>query len=104
MLRAWVGSEATWLLAAAGSPWAGAGASAASDRSGQAAATQTLSQAETWADFDLRDLVQTWVSAPAGNRGVLLAAHDSGSVEYLLRSSEYSNPSDRPKLVVTYLP
>ncbi len=104
MLRSWIADQATWNQAAAGSLWAGQGASAATDRNPQPAAQQTLRPADTGCDFDLRSLVALWVANPAANRGILLAGPGSGGAEYILRSSEYANPSFRPKLVVTYVP
>jgi hypothetical protein len=104
MARAWVGSQTTWLQAAAGLPWAAAGAKADSDRNPQPAASFTLSQAGAWADADVRGLVQSWVAGPAANKGVLLAAPGNGVGEYRLRSSEYPDTSFRPKLVVSYAP
>jgi hypothetical protein len=103
VLRPWAESDATWLQAANGSPWAAPGASATSDTNAQPAAIQTL-QTTTWYDFDLRSLVAAWVANPVSNRGVLLAGPGSGSGQYFLRSSDYADLQFRPKLVVTYIP
>lgn len=104
VLRPWSASEATWLLAADGAPWAGGGASAPADRSAQPGALLTLAQAGAWYDIDVRDMVQAWVSSPAANFGLLLAGQGVGALEYALRSSDDPDTSLRPKLIVSYTP
>jgi len=104
MVRPWSAGDATWLQAASGVPWGSGGASAATDRSQQAGAMMTLHQAGEWYDLDLRDMVQTWVSNPATNSGLLLAGQGSAALEFDLRSSDEPNASLRPKLIVTYAP
>ena len=103
-LRHWVGGEATWLIASTANAWAGPGASAAGDRNPQAAAGETLSQADTYYDVDVQELVQAWVANPGRNQGVVLTAEGTADLEYLLGSSESANTSHRPKLVVIYQP
>lgn len=52
-----------------------------------------------WLDFDLTSTVQTWTDG-ATNRGVMLVP--SGLDDLYLRSSEYSDTSYRPKVVIEY--
>jgi len=104
VLRPWVADEATWLQAAAGWPWAIPGAAGATDKVQSPVSSNTLTQVDACAEFDLTPLVQSWVHNPTANKGLLLAGVALSDVEYRLRSSEYAAQSYRPKLVVTYIP
>jgi len=106
LLRAWSVTQATWLLASVGTPWAFPGANAiGTDREGTPISTQTLTRENAWYELDLEPLVQSWVANPAANYGFVLIGSGSAQVEYHLRSSDYySAPEFRPKLVVSYVP
>lgn len=56
-----------------------------------------------WKDWYLGDLVQGWLDGSIKNYGILLKAVDE-TINTLasFRASEYSNPSERPKLVIHY--
>jgi hypothetical protein len=50
------------------------------------------------------DVVQGWLDAPASNYGLRLAAVDYGEDYAWYLSSDYSDPTRRPALFVTFLP
>jgi chitodextrinase len=94
--------------------WSGPGASAASnqaqnddpnfDRFATAEATATLTEINTWYEWDLTRAVEQWLSGAWNNEGVLLQALDE--FPYSRRrfhSSEATvNQALRPSLVITY--
>ena len=59
-----------------------------------------------WHQWDIKDLVQSWVDDPSSNYGMLLQNQGPGNVDTIFigyfRSDEYSDVSLRPKLSVTY--
>ncbi len=61
-----------------------------------AAATTTLSRANTWCELDLTALAQQWVSMPSRNYGVLLRGAGNAGVGYSLASSDTFNQGQRP--------
>lgn len=55
-----------------------------------------------WIELDMTPMVQMWVSNPASNNGVLLRTFDTSFTLWRFDSSESSNPSLAPQLIVTY--
>jgi hypothetical protein len=104
--RAWSEGEATWKLAAAGSPWRFPGSLGAVDRWGPPAGTLVpLVKGEY--TFVLNEtgvaLVQSWVNAPTSNLGFVMASPDPAAGLHI--NSREAQPSEtRPKLSVVYLP
>ncbi|MBA7609749.1 hypothetical protein ES703_16943 [subsurface metagenome] len=59
----------------------------------------------TWRSWDIDDLVQGWLDGSITNQGMLLKSTDetlSSSLGIRLYSSDYSNATYRPKLVISY--
>jgi hypothetical protein len=62
-----------------------------------------VSSVNDWHEWDITPLVQSWLSSPATNRGVLLKGDGATSVEYIYASSEYWWASNlTPRLVIRY--
>ncbi|WP_338264561.1 DNRLRE domain-containing protein [Corallococcus caeni] len=102
--RAWTEGQATWTLAATGSPWSGAGASGSADRGSTSFAT-LLPGATGSYGVDLNaagiSAVQGWVANAGTNQGFVLDAPTNlDGLE--LDSSEAATLANRPKLTVTY--
>lgn len=102
--RAWNEGQATWLNAQSGTPWAGPGATGASDT--DAPVLGTLTGSVGWRRISLNAAgiaaVQDWVSNSASNKGVVLGGNSSDGVH--IRSSEYSDAAKRPVLFIRYAP
>jgi hypothetical protein len=104
--RAWDELSATWQQAAAGSNWAAPGATASGDH--DSAVLGQLGPVSTGAQrIELNDAgiaaVQAWIDDPSSNFGIILQAYAaSNGVDF--RSSETSNASQRPKLIINYEP
>ncbi|HWA75870.1 MAG TPA: DNRLRE domain-containing protein, partial [Polyangiaceae bacterium] len=103
MVRPWSEAQATWQNATSSSPWATAGAMAASDR-GAVVGTITGSTGSKTITLNSAgiSLVQAWVDGGT-NAGILIAS-PSNTDGLNVRSSEYATATDRPKLTITYLP
>ena len=56
----------------------------------------------TWAEFDITDLVQAWVNGTYDNYGVKIFPSESGKYAHFA-SREYSDSSKRPQLVIEYV-
>ena len=104
VFRPWQEGEATWLEAIEGVEWELAGCNGPTDRSSISISTMTLTLNEinTWAEFDVTSIVEAWVRG--NNNGLILKASSSWWVKYSLASSEWPDPSLRPKLTVIYRP
>ena len=103
VFRPWDERQCTWQQAAEGQPWALAGCNdPLRDRSTVAVAEVTLSEENRWYDLDISGLVQDWVRDPATNRGLVLKASGSASVEYSFYSSEHPVVDMRPRLWVAW--
>ncbi|MBN8231194.1 right-handed parallel beta-helix repeat-containing protein [Corallococcus macrosporus] len=102
--RAWNEAQATWTLAATGSPWSAAGARGAADRGAVSFATLLPGATGSYGvDFNAAGIaaVQGWVANPATNLGFVLDAPTNlDGLE--LDSSEAATLANRPKLTVTY--
>ncbi len=102
LLRHWSEDETTWL-----SPWQDAGCGAPYDREDEYAAIATLSYSNQWVVWEsdeLKSLVQSWVSEPSSNHGVvLIGLSNPPRQEWTLFSSQYGDDkSKRPKLTVSF--
>jgi hypothetical protein len=107
VLRPWLEIQATWNVAAAGSPWQVPGCTGSSDRAGTALAVTTIAYTRdwrAWQDSQFTALVQGWVSDPSTNLGLLLTAlPGTARQEWTLYSSQsVVVPGQRPKLMVTF--
>lgn len=104
--RAWSEGEATWKVAAAGSPWRFPGTLGAVDRWGPPAGTLAPLVKGEYTSV-LNDagvaLIQSWVNAPASNLGFVMASADPVA-GFHVNSREANPPESRPKLTVVYLP
>ena len=58
------------------------------------------SGAANWHEFDVKPLVQNWVNGGI-NRGLVLST-STGESQCFFKSSEYSTPSQSPKLAISY--
>ena len=90
---------ATWLSHDGSTSWSQPGGDF--DSTQYAATTTTISKNGQWVAWDIRDLVDEWVSGQLPNDGLLLAGDGVvDSVEF--HSSEGLNPASAPKLTITY--
>ena len=107
ILRPWDPEVLNWYVAAKGPDgedlrWERPGANGASDRESEPEDSQVIPRSFVDVTWRIPRMVQTWVSDPDANFGVMLRP-DAGSVEYRLPSTEYKqNPDLRPKLRVRY--
>jgi len=108
LLRPWVESEATWLEAAAGTPWAVPGANGLNvdyEAESSDALPITPDLRGTWITLDVTPIVGYWVQNPGQNYGLVLRfVHpENKSVEIQLVSSDYgAYPQLFPRLEVAY--
>ncbi|WP_158625776.1 DNRLRE domain-containing protein [Corallococcus carmarthensis] len=102
--RSWNEAQATWTLAATGSPWSGPGASGAADRGATSFATLLPGATGSYGvDLNAAGIaaVQGWAANAATNQGFVLDANTNmDGLE--LDSSEAATLANRPKLTVTY--
>lgn len=104
MVRPWSELGATWQQAAPGAPWSRPGANGlGTDRLAEPASTVLLNSVGNWYTFDIRSLVQAWVSGQT-NAGVTMKyVGGDVMVAYTFAASEYPDPSRRPQLTVRYV-
>jgi len=104
-----VGSGATWLQTGLGSPWSQPGADFTGDD--QATVTKTAGDSPGCDTFNVTPFAQGWVSGAVANNGLLLELDDESpspcttvaNCNYrAYASNDYSDPSLRPALTVTY--
>ncbi len=107
ILKPWDEEAATWLTAATGTPWDRKGTQGPGDRG-------RIPLAMTPADVGKGPLtlrlnargvtvVQSWVNRPAVNQGILFD-HDNNPDGMDFKSRETREPSQRPRLTVTFIP
>ncbi len=104
--RAWDELSATWQQYAAGSNWAGAGASGVGDAEstalGQISATSKGAYQINFDDAGVA-AVQEWINDPSQNYGIIINDYTQAkAVE--VTTSEYKTASLRPKLIINYTP
>lgn len=105
VLRPWTPGEVTWQQASAGVPWAQAGCNDVYvDRMGVPVAEAILDRDEGAVPFDVTASVQSWVSNPEENHGLVLKSFDvRWPVQYLFWSSEFQIAHHyRPQLEIIY--
>lgn len=82
--------------------WAGGnGGGSGSDYAAAVEASVVMGAYNTWHDFTITSLVQSWVNGTYTNNGIWLRPATIGIAKYL-RSSDYGTADYRPKLVVNY--
>jgi hypothetical protein len=104
--QAWDEISATWQRATTGVNWGTAGATGGADRSstvlGTLGAVSTGTQRITLNSAGIA-AIQEWINDPSSNFGIILQDYTAtDGVDF--RSSETSNASQRPKLVINYEP
>ena len=105
--RAWEELAATWHQFASGRSWSEVGASGAADADATALGFLTARQLG-FQQIALNqaglDLVQAWIDEPADNHGIIFQDYLNGNDNSEFSSRETPVASQRPKLVVTYIP
>jgi len=103
VLRPWAENQATWRAPMTGLLWNVVGCNGiGTDREADPAVESTLDAINTWAVWDVTDLVRDWVDDPSTNQGVLLKASGEVATEYRFASSEYWNAAQAPRLTIRY--
>ncbi len=105
LLRHWSESQTTWTASFDDQPWAVPGAAGANlDRAASPTADLNLDVSRGWITIPLTSLVQTWVTQPDQNHGVVLETSSEGydNVEYKFASSNNFEQPLRPRLTVRY--
>ena len=107
LLRSWHEMAATWNRPVAGQTWAQPGAQGAgTDYHATLIAATTVQAPGRWYAFDVTSAVQTWLTDPASNYGLLLqanAASNTKNFEERFASREATDATKRPKLIIDYL-
>lgn len=102
--RPWEELEATWKVYAGPHAWQTPGAVADLDRGSKALGSVTPATSPGLYTFALNEaLVQSWVNAPAGNFGLVVASPALNNA-WEFNSRESAPPERRPRLSVTYIP
>ena len=103
VLRPWAEEQANWTLATSATAWGLAGCSDAGTDLGAVIGTLEVSTVNDWHEWDITDLVKSWVASPASNYGVIFKGRGPTSVEYTYAASEYWWALTlTPKLTVRY--
>jgi len=103
VVRPWIEFEATWQRATDSDPWGTAGCDdLATDRLASPVYSTTVAGTGVFQYFDVRDMVQNWVSNPSSNQGLILLAPDHVRI-YVYASSEWPSPEGRPELTITWI-
>ena len=107
ILKPWDEEAATWLTASNGTPWDRKGTQGPGDR-GRIPLAMTpadVGKGPLALRFNARGVtvVQAWVNRPAVNQGILFD-HDNNPDGMDFKSRETSEPSQRPRLTVTFIP
>ena len=99
--RAWIELGATWRSSDGVNDWTAPGG----DFDPAVVASANLDgTVNVWKQWTIPSLVQSWLSGPATNYGVLLESPgQSGNNERRFNSSENASPTLRPKLTITYV-
>ena len=105
--RDWVESQVTWIKADSGAAWSIPGADGVpADRRGAAIATRDLRPADRLnvVAYDVTSAVQLWIDDPSSNHGLMVVGgvNVGGLTGYYFASSDWTTPSQRPRLEVTY--
>jgi hypothetical protein len=104
--RAWDEFSATWEQYAAGSDWAGAGASGTGDAESTALGqVGQTSKGVYQINFNGAGVaaVQNWINDPSQNYGIIINDYTNKKA-VKIRSSEYKTADMRPKLIIDFTP
>ncbi|WP_186315737.1 DNRLRE domain-containing protein [Catellatospora sichuanensis] len=101
LIRDFVENQATWNRASTATAWtAGGGDLAATSYSSATGFTNDPKRQ----NFNVKAMVQDWVSVPASNKGLaILHGDETRTARAVFLSSEAAEPELRPQLVVTYV-
>ena len=101
--RDWQPMEATWKLATAQLPWQQPGAAGPLDRADAATDVLPMDAAAPpgWRCFDVSADLKAWTTNGVENHGWILEPSADYSL-FLVAASEYTNPSQRPRLTLRY--
>jgi hypothetical protein len=104
LLKPWVESQATWMVAQTGVPWSvGGAAGVGTDYVAAADDLVTPSFNPGWVTFDVTARARQWAANASANYGWRLSQSGGGSNLKQFSSSEFvSNPTLRPMLTVVY--
>jgi hypothetical protein len=102
LLRPFVDIQANWNRASQVEAWGLPGATDSSDYLPEVVGEASLHQADGWIELDVTAAVQRWMAQPASNQGLILRAEGPVSVGYTFYSSEISDATVRPQLVVGF--
>ena len=95
--------QATWNESRAGEKWAAAGCKDVhTDRRPNPEVTFTTSGLRRWYELNMTEVVRGWVNRSLPNNGLLLLGPSTDSEVHALASGSYSEPTQRPMLIVTY--
>jgi len=101
--KEWNELEANWYMATNVVAWDNEGADGPGDRSAEPIAEVEVQAINTWYEWDIREIVQNWVSDPAHNYGlILIATGPQLQVERGFWGSDHSSLAQRPKLKIVY--
>ncbi|MCS7131344.1 MAG: DNRLRE domain-containing protein, partial [Hadesarchaea archaeon] len=101
LLRPWREMEVTWNQAARGQPWGMPGADRIGvDREDVPITRGSVQQAGQWYRWDVTEAARRWVAFPEQNHGFVLRGDGSSRARFHFASSNESNVSLRPRLVI----
>ena len=106
LLKPWVESQVNWDQTAAGTDWEVSGARGATDR-GSAVLGSVIFTTAGFVTVELNAagiaLVQSWITAPAANNGIVIQDYSTNDFAgAFIYSSEAFTAANRPILTVTY--
>jgi hypothetical protein len=78
----WAEMEATWSKRTSSASWGTAGCEGSADRETSESAYRVVTTISTWYDWNVASLVQTWISSPTSNRGMVLLSDNSREVRF----------------------
>ncbi len=96
-------AECTWYTYDGVNNWSGGSGGGELDLA-PAECTLEVDKSEEYKSWDVTEMVQEWLDNPSGNFGLMLnsdASAASDSNRYF-RPTEFSDPAQRPRLVITY--
>lgn len=101
--KPWVETQATWNVYASGSAWSAPGMQAGTDWVMASEVTISIDTASgVWRTWDVRAIVQNWVSGAAPNRGFVVRSGTLGVKPRFYSNAYTGDASLRPKLTVRY--
>lgn len=98
--RAWDPCLTTWNW-----PWQEPGADGAQDRDELPVSETASPKTPGWVEYDVTELVQTWLRDPSTNVGVLLKSFEQRwPSQHVFFSSQHPATTSRPRLTIRYQP